>query len=60
MRSRAAETQKLFLTQALDAARGSERINWCDQDLTIELIVMVKVRHLAVAAKSVAEKRKES
>ena len=27
VRSRAGETQKLFLTQALDAARGSERIN---------------------------------
>ena len=43
MRSRAAETQKLFLTQALDAARGSERINCSNEDLTIELVVMVKV-----------------
>ena len=60
VRSRAGETQKLFLTQALDAARGSERINCCNEDLTIELVVMVKVWHLAVAAKSVAEKRKES
>ena len=60
VRSRAGETQKLFLTQALDAARGSERINCCNEDLTIELVVMVVVWHLAVAAKSVAEKRKES